>query len=162
MKKYISQLLLCSMFILGGIHSTSAQALERSVLASCGQNLSNPTYSMQFTMGEPVAGTIANGTELTLGFQQEWLVVTAVVDPGVEQLEAKVYPNPTFGKVNIETDEQIQASVFDLTGNSLRFTSMSSGKNEMDITQLPAGMYILVLQNKEGNKTSSFKLQKAE
>ena len=163
LKKYFPSLRVVELCLISlGSFSINAQALERSVVAAAGQSFSNPAYSLKFTIGEPVTQTLVNGNELSQGFQQEWLVITAVEDPGVESLDALVYPNPTFGKVNIETDEQVRMSVFDGFGKSVYTESISSGKSEFDITQYAAGFYILVLQNKEGNKVSTFKLQKVE
>jgi hypothetical protein len=160
--KYSLLILLCCILNWGSIKVMNAQGMERSVIASTGENLSRLGYSLDFTVGEPVSGTLINGEELTQGFQQEWLVVTAVVDPKSDLLEVSVYPNPTIGKVSIETAEQLEVRLFDALGNALQTETLGPGKNEMNMSQFPVGFYILVLQNKEGKKASTFKLQKTE
>jgi len=162
-KQYLVALLyveICLICI--GSLSINAQTLDRSVVAAAGQTLSGPSYSLQFTLGEPMTQTFVNGEELSQGFQQEWLVVTAVDDPEAESLEASVYPNPTFGLFNIECEDALQVSVFDAMGKSILSKNLASGKNEMDIAQLATGFYVLVLQTKEGKKVKTFKLQKVE
>lgn len=76
---------------------------------------------------------------------------------GLEKLEGKIdtelYPNPTFGKVNVQINSSIAAPVIirvtDLLGNSVRVLSkqLSIGDNhmEIDLQNLPAGIYQAIL-----------------
>ncbi|PZF72751.1 T9SS type A sorting domain-containing protein [Taibaiella soli] len=72
----------------------------------------------------------------------------------------KVYPTVTNGKINISgaaTDATILLT--DLMGSKVSVVPVSNGStSQMDIQQLPAGMYILNILSKQGNE--SFKIVK--
>ncbi|MCB9226180.1 MAG: T9SS type A sorting domain-containing protein [Chitinophagales bacterium] len=86
---------------------------------------------------------------------------TAITNVGIKDinsLNAGIYPNPTTGFVNIETDEQIAlVTIVDIQGKQLmRF----SGNNKtIDISSLNNGVYFLQL-TAESNKTSIHKIIK--
>ncbi|WP_075343419.1 T9SS type A sorting domain-containing protein [Tenacibaculum agarivorans] len=51
--------------------STNAQSLGRSVIGAGGNSISNGTVTLDYTIGQPIAGTITNSNiTLTQGFQQ--------------------------------------------------------------------------------------------
>jgi hypothetical protein len=67
--------------------------------------------------------------------------------PPNEFTESAVYPNPVRGKIHltIPADKIIQANLFNTTGQKLRSASFI---NEMDIENLPAGIYFVELIQK--------------
>ena len=63
--------IILSIIAVVSILSMKAQSIERSVVAASGNTISNSSVSLDFTIGQPVATTISNGsTTLTQGFQQ--------------------------------------------------------------------------------------------
>lgn len=56
--------------------------------------------------------------------------------------EAKVYPNPATDRLTVETATPGPVTVQDLTGKIL-MTANHSGAITLDISGLPAGMYLL-------------------
>jgi hypothetical protein len=76
----------------------------------------------------------------------------------VETLDFNLYPNPSNGKLTIESnfllDTDAQLEVFSITGQRLVWGNLSFGnKWERDFSQLPSGIYLLRLQSNLGEKT---------
>ncbi len=75
------------------------------------------------------------------------------LDPdGISALEKagiKVYPNPTNGEFNISVDTRYQLSVMDMAGKVVYGQDLQDDVNEVDISSLPSGMYIIELRNSE-------------
>ncbi len=123
------------------------QQIERFVLSTSGEILENEDYTLQFTLGESYAHTAYADGQLTQGFQQEWVIVTAVENPGVEVLTVKVYPNLTPGILNFEVQESAVASLFDLHGHMLKSWELESGSISVQIDELPSGMYVVTFKS---------------
>jgi len=103
-----------------------------------------------------------NCTQILLGseeffrcFQSNTLNYTAVggdclitsVDE-IAESEINIYPNPTTGQLNIETERRFsEIKVFDVAGNLLLDRSFS---NEIDLEGIVSGIYLLELQDKDG------------
>ncbi|MDX2249432.1 MAG: T9SS type A sorting domain-containing protein [Bacteroidia bacterium] len=64
-----------------------------------------------------------------------------------------VYPNPTSGIVTVEMEKNhaFTASVFDMNGKQLRQTSTRAHRLSVDMSSLPAGLYILSVES-EGKR----------
>lgn len=79
------------------------------------------------------------------------------------QLITDVYPNPVKGQVNIVTrasnSQPVELRLTDLTGRTLaRKRIVTNGNTTMDLTGMPAGMYLLEAISEEGKQ--QFKLIK--
>lgn len=83
--------------------------------------------------------------------------VSIVKISGGSQATTKVYPTVTNGKINISTAAADATIVLtDLMGAKLQVAALNNG--QIDIQQLPAGMYLLNILSKQGNE--SFKIVK--
>jgi hypothetical protein len=107
-----------------------------------------------------------------LGAQGEWQQSTAsgtimmrpVLKSGksgvwnsVEELseeQVAIYPNPTNGIINLdlETTGKVEISVVDITGKQWIRKSVDSGNTQMNLTDLPAGMYIVQMVDENSGK----------
>jgi hypothetical protein len=67
----------------------------------------------------------------------------------------RVYPNPTTEKLFIVSKTSQKASLFNVAGQKL----LDSNATELDVTDLPSGIYLLNLQNTQ-NQISTFKIIK--
>ncbi len=155
---YITFGVLMTAFAFDGI----GQEIERYALPSAGEVFTNENYSLQFTLGEPYANTVYGGGQLTQGFEQEWAVVTAIDEPGVVALDVNLFPNLTQGILNIEAEESVEASVFDIYGQMLKSWHIEAGRISVQIDELPSGMYMVVFKSSVGNKIRSFKVNKIQ
>lgn len=142
--------------------NVNAQTLDRYVVASAGSQFVNGGYSIDYTLGETLTQTFTNGQELSQGFQQVWLVITAIEDPTSVWNHITLYPNPAIGIVNIKTDEKLNARLYDLTGKLLQTHKLNAGTEQMDISSLPQGNYFLILSNEVSGDTNTFKLRKVQ
>jgi hypothetical protein len=87
-------------------------------------------------------------------------IVNSTVDLGAYEFDAAlsntsftsfneftVYPNPTFGILNIDLDEEIEKiDVYSLLGRKVG----TSTNTQMDISNLASGVYLLTIETKDG------------
>ncbi|WP_410493424.1 T9SS type A sorting domain-containing protein [Chryseobacterium sp. 7] len=53
------------------------------------------------------------------------------------------YPNPTSGVVTVESAENGNAYLYDITGKIIKNITLNKGKNNIDLTNCPSGNYLL-------------------
>ncbi len=70
------------------------------------------------------------------------------------ELTFEVYPNPTLGEISIETTNSGKLVFYDLAGKRQLASNINTGSNKLEINQLPAGVYFLVLTTEDGNRTT--------
>ncbi len=150
---------------IGLSYSLSAQSIERTVIGSAGNYQTNAAVgNLHWTVGEISVETYQNTTVLSQGFHQLYydLLVTPVSEiPGLE-FDVQVYPNPTTGWLNLETDLSgpLDLSVTNLLGQKLLQQHISGPTKSIDLAQFSAGIYLLsVSQN--GQHLGTFKIQKS-
>lgn len=71
----------------------------------------------------------------------------------------RVYPTISTAKINIETpaiSSPLSFTVIDVAGSVLLRSRLLSGHSEIDVNNLPEGMYFIVIDNKGKNKTFKF------
>lgn len=64
-----------------------------------------------------------------------------------EQAEVKVYPNPTQGLLMVQNAEGEQVHIYDLQGKVVLAASLYEGTASVDVSLLPVGTYVLLVQN---------------
>ena len=78
------------------------------------------------------------------------------VEETTDELGINVYPNPTTGLLNIAfTGNEFSAEnlrITDLSGRTVKTFTTNSLMNQIDISKLGAGQYILVVEDLEGAK----------
>ncbi|RZN83018.1 MAG: hemagglutinin protein [Winogradskyella sp.] len=83
---------------------TYGQSIERQVIASTGNTLSNSSVIMDFTLGEVAITTVTDGTTtLSQGFHQGNVVLSIKINPIVFLQGAAL--NPNVGEENIMRDD---------------------------------------------------------
>ncbi|MBS1655597.1 MAG: T9SS type A sorting domain-containing protein, partial [Bacteroidetes bacterium] len=71
-----------------------------------------------------------------------------------------VYPNPVQNELYLtSTDVEgfDKASVYSLQGKLIRQVQVTEGATIIDVSSMPAGSYIIILQNSNGSKLKSGK-----
>lgn len=66
----------------------------------------------------------------------------------VENDKLSVYPNPTTGIFFINIEKKTTATVYAMTGQVVKSLQLNKGTNEVDITGVKAGVYIVQVDNK--------------
>jgi hypothetical protein len=95
--KLIVAFMLCTFFI-------NAQSIERQVVSSGGNTISDGTVTLDFTIGELAVTTITDGTTtLTQGFQQGGIKLGIQVNPVVFLQGALL--NPNTGEESLMRDD---------------------------------------------------------
>ena len=63
----------------------------------------------------------------------------------VNNTTCRIYPNPTQDMLIIDNSDADKALIFDLNGHLLQTTSLFDEKATIDVTSLPQGEYIILL-----------------
>jgi len=143
-----------------------SQQLSPFVISSSGGFYTGDAAMLSFTTGELAAvETYSNNTSiLTQGFQQSWDFGTYITEHPKTDFSFGIYPNPSDGQFYLVTDSnldiQMTATISNLLGEKiehLKIARQSKISVEwIDISQVPAGTYILSLQVKEMNTSYEY------
>ena len=68
------------------------------------------------------------------------------------EVDIVIYPNPTNGNLNINSNKKVDVIIFDMLGN--RIIDIQQVQKEIDISNLPNGIYnmSILYDNKRFNK----------
>jgi hypothetical protein len=147
------------------IHSVQAQSLSQSVIGNSGDYYENPGVgSLHWTVGEIAVESYSNTQVLNQGFHQTYfdLLITNTWESATN-FEIKAYPNPTTHQLVLSssTGEQLQAQLYNLLGQPVLNKLQFQEQTELNVSQLPAGTYILQLFYNE-QLVKTFKIQKVQ
>lgn len=71
-----------------------------------------------------------------------------------------IYPNPAANTLFISGNEDAQITLVDVSGRTLLVTSAAAGLTELDITAVPAGLYVVRITGPSGTTTSRLLVNK--
>lgn len=74
------------------------------------------------------------------------LVLTRIL--GIDERYLKVYPNPFSSYIRIESREVLKVTIYDLNGKRVMVTESNK---DADVSKLGDGMYVVKLEDKQGN-----------
>ncbi|NOQ71199.1 MAG: T9SS type A sorting domain-containing protein [Crocinitomix sp.] len=114
---------------------------------------------------QPLTPISSDGDFFALGFGEEMAPAMGLhvfnaaelnVAETTDELGINVYPNPTSGLLNVVfTGNEFSAEtihITDLSGRIVRTVNVNGLMNQIDISQLGAGQYILLVEGSEGTK----------
>jgi Tol biopolymer transport system component len=78
---------------------------------------------------------------------------TGIIEASKEQ-GFDVFPNPTTGIINIETNTSSEMTISDISGRELLKHNFNEAKTSMDLSGYPKGMYIVNKRTSKGIQTS--------
>lgn len=105
--------------------------------------------------GQNYSNIVIDELQLTLGGNYYYLGVDAftwVKDSnlvlGTSEVKSTkksltVYPNPTNGLLSVTTEKASEAKVYSMDGKMLKTVPTQKGNNEINISELPKGVYII-------------------
>lgn len=74
--------------------------------------------------------------------------------PALDKDDFTIYPNPVKSYLNVKTQTAFSYKLFSLTGKVLQSGTLEQGTSQLDVANLPTGLYLLRLEDKQGqNKT---------
>lgn len=74
-------------------------------------------------------------------------MATSIADKST--IDSKIYPNPVQDKIYVQVNQNAQAILYDLHGKKLLSAWLNAGSNEINVSSLPQGTYMLVLLQNE-------------
>jgi len=128
----------------------SGQSLGRQLIGSAGGSGRFGDLQISWSLGEVAVGHLkaTNGTgRLTEGFQQPRLMP---LNEGVDPTLVQVAPNPVKDVLSLyipgDATEEWIMTLGDVNGRTmLRRTGLTTGNSEVDLGQLPSGVYFLTI-----------------
>lgn len=140
-----------------------SQTTSPTVIGSGGDHYANPNAQISWTLGEIQTETVVNGsTQLTQGFHQVTLAVTAVED-FLQELAVRVFPNPVSDILHVEAEDATQkmgVKLFDLTGKQLQAQPSFFQSTTLDFSTYARGTYYLQLTDGNGKPIKTFNILK--
>lgn len=105
--------------------------------------------------------TVSGTNSITGCFSQKVVTVfvqkcTEVIDLQTSMMMSKIYPNPADAFVIIESDKSISIEVCSEGGAKIFEKQIHVGKNYIDITQLPNGVYFVKFPNDKWGSSIKF------
>jgi Secretion system C-terminal sorting domain len=140
-----------------------AQSMALEAIGSSGGTDGSNGYSLTWTVGEAVTLNGQQGTNYVgAGFQQARKKSTTV--GWTIQFEPlanlKIYPNPAADYLIIESETNgLTARMYDLLGRPVIITQPMSEREQLDLSELPAGTYLLQVFDAQHRLVNASKIQ---
>ncbi len=111
--------------------------------------------------GNSIPPVLYSGDMLSLRFRSDeassatgWIanlesVMTSVQEVPPENIVMKLYPNPASSSITIESSINGRIQLYSFEGKQLVENDIYGGQHKMDISNLPNGIYLLVISNSE-------------
>ncbi len=147
-----------------GALSAKSQSVAPQVVSTSGTSFSNASGQLDWTIGEPVTAALnASGNELTQGFHQPNLVITAVSNLSADY-SVNVYPNPTVDYVTLQfhnLKESLSIELYTADGKLLESKQANSINDlQINMSDYTAGAYFLAIKT-NNSATKNYKIIKS-
>lgn len=160
--------LLLSIHLLLCLFPAFSQVSSRMVMAAAGGSQSLADYTIHWTFGEPIVGiTKTEKATLIAGFQQPlWGLPTLIEKHLADEVLVEVFPNPTTGSLTVQiespTPSNWRISLLAINGKKLwsKTTSGDITQGACNLQPLPAGFYLLHVQDLKSQRFQTCKIQK--
>lgn len=157
MLKVFTSLLFMCIFVSVGL----TQSLQNQVIAGAGGSFIS-INTLDFTLGEPIIDLYKQTSTLHQGFHQVIVSkLTTSVNDAEEEVQIKIYPNPTSQWLNVSSSTDLtDATVIinPIDGQIIYRKKIIGSFHSIDIKDLSVGTYILQLI--KGGQVTSYKFIK--
>ena len=167
-KKFI--LLLGLVILLIGMGKAQSVVVERELVSSAGNVFDNGSIRYSATVGELAVKSVQTaGLKITEGIQHPHYEEVGLEELNRLGLTVSAYPNPAQQAIIVEITAErtldLYFSTYDLSGRQMiseRKIPVSQGftKEKVVVSDLPQGVYFLVLKDKNGQSLQTFKIVK--
>jgi hypothetical protein len=127
-----------------GLHLRVQSALNGTWSSLSDQDSDNNTVTRTFANTD-IKSVTASTADATLS-----------VESLTKSADLKVYPNPVVSEINISSNENIEATIFNQLGQPVFTTQEKS----IDLSSYSKGVYILKVRNLNDNTINNFKILK--
>lgn len=82
-----------------------------------------------------------------------------VLEPAFSSITMEALPNPAINELTVSLSQVVEdatLTIIDLTGKRLQTQSLSGDNAQLDVSNLPAGMYIINVTNGDASLTQRF------
>jgi hypothetical protein len=120
--------------------------LQLKVIVPAGLSLQESDFS--------ASRSLLNGVNASFGFKTTAMNCVLRTEPDILNAKVNLYPNPTSNQLTIDYNESVkQLSIVNLLGQSLKTLEINaSGRMDVDVSELPQGVYFLRINEKEMKK----------
>ena len=120
-------------------------ATAQTAVVTAGGSVTDGHYELTCSVGQTAVMASSAGYELTEGVLQPCRVERERLT-GVGEAQVEVYPNPTAGVVTLTRTPQgeaAQVALYAADGRLLTARKWADAEMHLDMTALPAGVYVL-------------------
>lgn len=93
------------------------------------------------------------------GYNSLTVNVKSSFDVNENNINAKIYPNPTSGFINIEVAGMQRITVINTLGQVVTDIELEADTTSLDMTQFGKGLYVIRIQTKEGSCTRRIEVE---
>ncbi|WP_396167126.1 CUB domain-containing protein [Flavobacterium sp.] len=136
---------------------------DRKLIDSAGNTQTSGSTVITWSLGEPIIGNMTSGNiKLTNGFHPLLNTQALEIQDHSIDLTVIISPNPTNDFLNIfqKQNHDLKVSVFDISGKYIMQETLNFQDNKMDVSKLSEGVYIIYVQDKQTQKTNTYKIIK--
>ena len=141
-----------------------SQAIERQIVASVGETISNTSYTLISSIGEPIIGIKGSTAIINQGFLAGLAPVTTLsITENTVNTNIKLFPNPVKKLLQISianNQEEVKVIIYNATGQQVLTQKLTSALQTINMTALAKGMYMARLFFKNSNTSKIFKIIK--
>jgi Secretion system C-terminal sorting domain len=128
------------------MYHVRGQTLSPTLIGSAGAHASLFSFgTLDWSVGEVVTARFENGEVLTQGFHQVFVTVTSTSDEVLtpDNIKILVYPNPTMQWLNVSSTTPAKVRMVNLLGIEVKSFGSSLDLHQLDLSNLPSGLYVL-------------------
>lgn len=128
------------------------QQLQSELVGAAGDSFQGASAALTWTLGEPIVETFGNAPTIDQGFLQNLVSATPVYERKGIKFSLNIYPNPVSRYLTLQFDPPapFQLDLYDLLGRHLLSAELNETIQQIDLTNLDAGIYLLRLSDGEG------------
>jgi hypothetical protein len=151
----------CILFV---IFINSISYAQQSV-HSGGGNVNGTGGSSSFSIGQTFFSAQSGSSgSASQGVQHAYIIIPSGVKKITSDITISVFPNPTSDIIEVESVNQPNTSLFyhllDLQGKELWNNQLISNKTKIDMANLAAGNYFVIISDSQNKQLHSFKVLK--
>ena len=152
MNKIFKMLFLSNLLFLQ--YSVFSQEINNDLIGSTGHYKETSPISLSWSIGESIVETmIQDSVTLINGFQQGYISITSLINEKDQDFKIQIYPNPVEYLLNIKSEnELLEYTLINSNGQTLKMGKIGKELTNIDFSEYPCGIYILIINNKEAYK----------